>query len=158
MTNYMQEIENIMDNNKDILQTDAEKIIYSEYFIMGKYLIACTETIRYRLGKKGKRGRDKIAYMVSCIDMAAKEGEQQGFCKRVGKKKDAMKYHFLLAIYCKNYGEGGLMRVWSEVEKYFDYKICINKDYTITPYVAMEYCKKDFKKKFGKYANQMEQL
>ena len=54
MTDYIQEIGNIMDNNKDILQTDAEKIIYSDYFIVGKYLIACTETIRYRFGKKGE--------------------------------------------------------------------------------------------------------
>ena len=75
--------------------------------------------------------------------MAAKEDEQDAFCKRIRNKKEAYKYFRLLPNYCKNYGKEGLMSVWNEVEKCFDYKITLNKDYIIQPRCVVNYAKEE---------------
>lgn len=119
---------------------DTDKIISEHWYWVNKYLIVLSKIERYRLSKKDKRGR-KFAYIVSCINTTAKDGEQEAFCKRIRTKKDAYKYFTFLFGYLKNYGKDGLMKVWNEVEKCFNYKITINKDYTIHPWVVVHHAK-----------------
>ena len=38
------------------------------------------------------------------------------------------------------------MKVWDEVDKCFDYKITLNKDYTIHPWVVVQHAKTLYKK------------
>lgn len=130
--------------------TEIDEIISQDCYKVDNYLVVLTEVKRCRLSNKDMRG-SKSAYIVSCIDTTAKEGEQEAFCKRIRTKKDARKYYQLLFSYLKNYGKEGLMKVWDEVDKCFDYKVCINKDHTIHPWNVVQYAK-------SIYVNRLEQL
>ena len=131
---------------------DTDKIIHTEFLSEGRYLIVLSAISLYYLDyPKKNRGGKKIGYIVSCIDTTAKEGEQEAFCKRIRTKKDARKYYQLLFSYLKNYGNEGLMKVWDEVEKCFNYKVCINKDHTIHPWNVVQHAK-------SIYENRLEQL
>ena len=126
------------------MKHDAERIKYTESFTEGNFLIHLTAILLYDLNlHKKNRGGEKTGFIVSCIDMTAKEDEQDAFCKRIRNKKEAYKYFRLLPNYCKNYGKEGLMAVWNEVEKCFDYKITLNKDYTIPLPCVVNYAKKE---------------
>ena len=120
--------------------TEIDEIISQDWYWFDNYLVVMSKIERCRLSNKDMRGR-KFAYIVSCIDTTAKEGEQEAFCKRIRTKKDAFKYFTLLFSYLKNYGKDGLMKVWDEVDKSFNYKICINKDHTIHPWNVVQYAK-----------------
>lgn len=124
------------------MKHDNERIKYTESIREGNFLIHLAAISLYDLNlHKKNRGGEKTGFIVSCINMAAKEDEQDAFCKRIRNKKEAYKYFRLLSNYCKNYGKEGLMAVWNEVEKCFDYKITLNKDYTIQPRCAVNYAK-----------------
>lgn len=124
------------------MKHDTERIKYTECFTEGNFLIHLAAIFLYDLNHaKKNRGGEKTGFIVSCIDMTAKEDEQDAFCKRIKNKKDAYKYFKLLPNYCKNYGEEGLMKVWNEVEKCFRYKITLNKDYTIPLRCVVNYAK-----------------
>ena len=124
------------------MKHDIERIKYTEYQMEGNFLIHLAAIFLYDLNhSKKNRGGEKTGFIVSCIDMTAKENEQDAFCKRIRNKKDAYKYFKLLPNYCKNYGKKGLMGVWNEVEKCFDYKITLNKDYTIPLRCVVNYAK-----------------
>jgi hypothetical protein len=127
---------------------DTDKIKYSEFITVGNYIISLSAISLYYLDyPKKNRGGEKIGYIVSVIDTNAKEDEHDSFCKRIRNKKDAYKYFKNLPNYCKNFGEEGLMKVWDEVDKCFDYKITLNKDYTIHPWVVVQHAKN---KNYGK--------
>lgn len=127
---------------------DTDKIKYSEFITVGNYIISLSAISLYYLNyPKKNRGGVKIGYIVSVIDTNAKDFEQESFCKRIRNKKDAYKYFKTLPNYCKNFGEEGLMKVWDEVDKCFNYKITLNKDYTIHPWVVVQYTKN---KNYGK--------
>ena len=125
---------------------DTDKIIAQDWYWFNNYLVVMSKIERYRISKKDMRGH-KFAYIVSCIDSTAKDFEQEAFCKRIRTKKDAFKYFTLLFSYLKNCGKDGLMKVWDEVDKCFNYKITLNKDYTIHPWVVVQHAKN---KKYGK--------
>ena len=124
------------------MKHDNERIKYTESIREGNFLIHLAAISLYDLNHlKKNRGGEKIGFIVSCIDMTAKEDEQDAFCKRIRNKKEAYKYFRLLPNYCKNYGKKGLMGVWNEVEKCFHYKITLNKDYTIPLRCVVNYAK-----------------
>ena len=134
------------------MKHDIERIKYTESIREGNFLIHLAAISLYDLNHlKKNRGGEKTGFIVSCIDMTAKEGEQEAFCKRIRTKKDARKYYQLLFSYLKNYGNEGLMKVWDEVEKCFNYKVCINKDHTIHPWNVVQHAK-------SIYENRLEQL
>lgn len=124
------------------MKHDIERIKYTKHHTEGNFLIHLAAISLYDLNHhKKNRGGEKTGFIVSCIDMTAKEDEQDAFCKRIKNKKEAYKYFRLLPNYCKNYGKEGLMKVWNEVEKCFDYKITLNKDYIIQPRCVVDYAK-----------------
>lgn len=119
---------------------DTDKIIYQGWCWVDNYLLVISKIERYRLFKKDMRG-NKFAYIVSCIDTTAKDCLTDSFSKRIRTKKDAYKYFINLIGYLENYGKDGLMKVWEEVEKCFNYNITLNKDYTIHPWVVVQHTK-----------------
>lgn len=119
---------------------DTDKIISQGWCWVDNYLLVISKIERYRLFKKDMRG-NKFAYIVSCIDTTAKDCLTDSFSKRIRTKKDAYKYFISLFGYLENYGKDGLMKVWEEVEKCFNYNITLNKDYTICPWVVVQYTK-----------------
>lgn len=128
---------------------DTDKIKYSEFITVGNYIISLSAISLYYLDyPKKNRGGEKIGYIVSVIDTNAKDDEHESFCKRIRTKKDAYKYFRTLPNYCKNFGEEGLMKVWDEVDKCYNHKITLNKDYTIHPWVVVQHTKTT--KNYGK--------
>ena len=131
------------------IKKDTEKIKYSEIITVDNYIISLSAISLYYLNyPKKNRGGEKIGYIVSVIDIDAREDEKESFCKRIRYKKDAYKYFKVLPNYCKNFGREGLMKIWNEVDKYFDYDITLNKDYTIHPWIVVQYIKFLYKKDF----------
>lgn len=119
---------------------DTDKIISQGWCWVDNYLLVISKIERYRLFKKDMRG-NKFAYIVSCIDTTAKDCLTDSFSKRIRTKKDAYKYFISLFGYLENYGKDGLIKVLEEVEKCFIYNITLNKDYTIHPWVVVQYTK-----------------
>lgn len=121
------------------MKKDIDKIKHTYFITEGKFIIhVATVGLYYLDYPKKRRGGEKNGYIVSCLDTTAKDGEQEAFCKRIRTKKDANKYFRILPNYCKNFGKDGLMKIWDEVDKSFDYKITLNKDYTICPRLVVD--------------------
>lgn len=116
-------------------------IISHQFKKVNNYLLVLTTLHKRRLDNKERRGK-KTAYVVSCID-----DNDKAFCKRIRTKKDAMKYFKLLPSYCENYGKEGLMKIWDEVDKCFNFKITLNKDYIISLPLIVENSINQFRQK-----------
>lgn len=125
---------------------DVDKIKYTEFITVDNYIISLSAISLYYLDyPKKNRGGEKMGYIVSVIDTNSKKNEKEAFCKRIRNKKDAYKYFKTLPNYCKNFGKNGLIKIWDEVDKCFDYKITLNKDYTIHPWVVVQHTKSVYK-------------
>lgn len=120
--------------------SDEDTIIEHYYTKIDNYLIILTKLDACRLNTKERRG-NKYGYVVSCVDLKSEHG-QKAFIKRIHKRKDACKYFRLLPAYCIAHGKQGLMKIWDEIDKSFDIKVTLNKDYIIYPAVAYEHALK----------------
>ena len=114
------------------MRYDSDRILFIRYYKQGNYYVALTAVELYPAsGNKKLRGGLKRGYVVSVINAFPKPGEQDAFCKRIKNKKDAEKYYQLVGSYCKSFGDGGLINIWENIDKHFQWKITHFKDYYI---------------------------
>ena len=114
------------------MRYDSDRILFIRYYKQGNYYVALTAVELYPAsGNKKLRGGLKRGYVVSVINSSPKPGEQDAFCKRIKNKKDAEKYYQLAGTYCRSFGDGGLINIWENIDKHFQWKITHSKDYYI---------------------------